>query len=124
MGLKETFQKAAKAGFKAAGNFVENAPYSFPNDDGFGTTSATTQTVQLVRQDLEVSLRAVNGQRSGNFLGEDILSTDVTGAILAQACSHPIKEGATITLSGEDYTLKKFSLDPAEALYTVLLRKA
>lgn len=124
MGLKETFQKAAKAGFKAAGNFVENAPYSYSNDDGFGAASDTTQTVQFMRQDLETALRAVNGQRSGDFLGEDVLSTDVTGIILAQECEHPIKEGAVITLSGEDYTLKKKSLDPADALYTVLLRRA
>ena len=124
MGLKETFQKAAKAGFKAAGNFVESAPYLYLNDDGFGTTSNTTQTVKFLPQDLETSLRAVDGHISGNFLGEDVKGTDITGSILAESCEHQIKEGAKITVSGEVYTLKKFSLDPAGALYTVLLRRA
>jgi len=123
VGLKEVFQKAAKAGFKAAGNFVESASYSYSNNDGFGTTSNTTQTVQFMRQDFETALRAIGGQRSDTFLGEDILNTDITGVILAQECQYPIKEGAIIILSGEAYTLKKQSLDPADALYTVLLRR-
>jgi hypothetical protein len=123
VGLKDVFQKAAKTGFNVFNDFVEQVPYKKAHDDGFGNVSNTIQTIQFIRTDFETAVRAMGWRDSSQYMAEGILTSDVTGFVLAPECEHPLEEGAEITLSGKKYTLKKRGLDAAGALYTVFLRR-
>ncbi len=126
MGIKETFQKAAVTSFNAAGNLVETVSYVKQADDGFGTASQDKkeQSLKLLREDLSRVYQSGVSSQAGQFYGVEILGTDVVGKIPCRLCAYPLEEGAIITLAEGAFMLKKTSIDPAGALYSVLLRRA
>ncbi len=122
MGLKETFQKAAVAGFKVAGNLVEKVLCEKTVDDGFSDSVKTVQTVSFLRDTQESKPGNPKSQFKNN--GVEILITDITGSTPALLCDFAIEEGMRFTLPEGAYTVENVITDPAGALYIVLLRKA
>jgi len=120
--LKNTFNKAAETVFKVFVSFIVKVEYIVVTDDGFDTADTDEYDVDMIIDTFS--------ERDVQFLSFSALiqPTDVKGLVRGQQMRD---EGLT-TYSTTDlikrkdndveYSIIAYSTDPAEALYTFLLR--
>lgn len=121
MSLKKTIQKAAITAFKTAGDIVIKVLYTKITDNGFEDATTVTQELSVIREDKKTGAY-VNHWES--LFAEKILITDIICTTPVALCVLPVEEDADVLIDGYKYTVKAISADPADAIYTMLLRKA
>lgn len=117
MGLKNMTQGLVVKAFEILGDFSVDAVYSNQTSDGFSPGIPQTQNLNIIMED-KGSGEYVN-QRYG--FSEQILRTDIVCMTPAISCDFPVKEGGVVSIGPEDYRVKEVNVDPAEAIYTMLL---
>ena len=122
MSLNTTFQKAAEAVFAVFESLVYTVDYVVVEKDGFDIDSRTSYRVGMIIDTF--------AERDVQFLSFSnlIQPTDVKGLIRGQE----LRDAGVSVLSTNDvvvrddnsveYSIIAYNTDPAEALYTLLLR--
>lgn len=120
MGLKATFAKGVEALFKAAGDVVKEGTYVLVADDGWDDAKETEYsplrviTDKFTQKDVEAS-----------SFSELIQHTDTKGLVPAVDFTYNDiipKSGNVFKVNDVTFTIVAFEIDPADVLYTLLLR--
>ena len=122
MSLHNTFNKAAETVFKVFKSLIVKVDYIIVTDDGFDDVSTTPYPVDMIIDSFS--------ERDVQFLSFSALiqPTDVKGLVRGRQLR---EKGVTVYSTtdvierkdnGVDYSIIAYSTDPAEALYTFLLR--
>lgn len=120
MGLKATFAKGVEALFKSAGDIVKDGTYVLVADDGWDDAVETEYdpfrviTDKFTQEDVERS-----------SFSKLIQPTDTKGLVPAvDFTDNSIipKSGNIFKVNDVPFTVVAFEIDPADALYTLLLR--
>lgn len=122
MSLKNTFNKAAETVFKVFKSLIVEVDYTIITDDGFGTVDRDEYTVDMIIDNFS--------ERDVQFLSFSALiqPTDVKGLIRGkQLRDKGVTQYSTQDVivkkdDGTEYSIIAYNTDPAEALYTFLLR--
>lgn len=122
MSLYTTFNKAAETVFKVFKSLIVKVDYIVVTDDGFDDVSTDDYAVDMIIDTFS--------ERDVQFLSFSALiqPTDLKGLVRGQQLRD---EGATIYSTTDlvkrkdndvEYSIIAYNTDPAEALYTFLLR--
>ena len=122
MSLKNTFNKAADTVFKVFKSLIVKVNYIIVTDDGFDAVSTDINAVDMIIDSFS--------ERDVQFLSFSALiqPTDVKGLVRGQQLRD---EGVAVYSTTDlvqrvdnevEYSVIAYSTDPAEALYTFLLR--
>ena len=122
MSLKNTFIKAAETVFKVFESLIVKVDYVVVTQDGFDVDTRDNYPVEMIIDNF--------AERDVQFLSFSnlIQPTDVKGLVQGQK----LRDQKVTSLSTQDVVVRKdndveysiiaYSTDPAEALYTLLLR--
>ena len=122
MSLHTTFQKAAKTIFTIFKSLIRQVDYTVVIDDGFTEATRTAHRVDMIIDTF--------AERDVQFLSFSnlIQPTDAKGMVRGQ----DLRDQGVSKLStrdvvvrvdnGKEYAIIAYSTDPAEAVYTLLLR--
>jgi hypothetical protein len=119
MGLRRVFQKAAVTAFKVAGDIPEaSASYVVKADDGFGTTSTDSYSIDLMVE------KFTEKEGTNYSFSELIQVKDLKGLVPSLSCSVALNsQNTVIDAAGVSYNIEALDIDAADALYVLLLRK-
>ena len=118
MGLTAIFKNGAKTAFDAVGDLVKDCIYTVITDDGFDAVTEVEHVCTI--------LPSEDAQKEQNPYGftEMIQPNDVIGFVpgidLAEGVEMTI--GNTVTFDNKTMTIKERKVDPAKALWILLLR--
>ncbi len=127
MGIKEAFQKGAKSVITAFDNAVDTCEYS-RKSQSYESTSNVISVNENSYPGIPIIFDSFTADEINKYNSqgqENVLVTDVKGLIAGLDLPVDLpKSGDTITKAdGTDYTLKNFWKTPADALYTLQLRR-
>lgn len=120
MGIKATFAKGVERIFTAFGDVVKEGIYVLTDDDGWGNVTTISSnpmrviTDKFEKEDLEKA-----------SFSELVQHTDTKGLVPAvdfTSQSLIPKTGKVFKVDDVEFTIEAFDTDPAEAMYTLLLR--
>ena len=123
MGLVATFQNAAKTAFNAFGDIVKDATYIDITDDGFTKTETNYDCTVVPVSDWQ------QDQKLSKLFEGVVQPNDVLALVPGIDLSVNIKNGSKMSYTPEGHsTAKTFTVvdkkvDPARALFVLLLRK-
>lgn len=121
MGLKETFQNAAESIVTAFGN-VANTSLAY-HSLGTYAYNATTGG-QTESGGTDITITAIPDEiKSEEIQDRDIKKTDRKLLVANNDISVTPKVGDYVTISSEQWNVLDYLADPAEALYTIFIRK-
>jgi hypothetical protein len=119
MGLKEAFQKAAITAFNAAGNVKVSAVYSRNPDPTYNTSTGV-----VTEDPTEYSVNAIRDEyKFDDVDGVNIKPEDIKLLILNSELSIIPKEKDFITISSTRWNVVNWNIDPADAVWTIQVRK-
>lgn len=121
MGLKEVFQNAAETIINGFGNVANTAlayhslgTYAYNATTGGQTESGGT----------DITITAIPDEiKSEEIQDRDIKKTDRKLLVANNDISVTPKVGDYVTISSERWNILDYETDPAEALYTIFIRK-
>ena len=121
MGLKEVFQNAAETIINGFGNVANTAlayhslgTYAYNATTGGQTESGGT----------DITITAIYDEiQSKEIQDRDIKATDRKLLVANNDISVTPKVGDYVTISSEQWNVLDYLADPAEALYTIFIRK-
>ena len=121
MGLKSTFQNAAETIINAFGDIRHTtiAYHSLGTMSYNATLGTMTET-----GDSDITTTAIFDEvKSEEVQDRDVLMTDQKLLVANNDISVTPKVGDYVTISGDRYNVVDWLTDPAEALYTLFVRK-
>jgi len=120
MGMKSIFQNAAETIIDAFGDVASTLAYH-----SLGTFSYNPSTgVNTETGDSDISIKAIPDEiKSEEVQDRDIKMTDRKLLVANNDISVTPKVGDYVTISGDRFNVIDYMTDPAEALYTIYVRK-
>ena len=115
MGLKNVFQAVGKAGFAISGDIKRLCTYVYVDDDGINEVTETEISVEALPSDF--SLAQISGD-------DNLQPGDTAYSILFVEMPSPPQYGDRIIDGMNVFTVINYTLDPAEVMYELHLRKA